>query len=651
MPLIAATLLVMVVVTLAWLFPAAPVKDFEGTGLIENGPSIEAGRQLLLYRLLLLATLCTSVIAVFRRDWLRFRFGPVEIAGAISWLVLLLVLITGLFPQMPPASVLPLFAGRYGVVLLPSRLLFIALALASAALVMLVLTLRSSGRWRGPLALSAIVISAVFCIDVAGLVAQLSLAETPPGTLDGVLWHFHAVFGIPYQGATADLQSYSPIVTALLRGMERAGAGLSWRAEIGFLQLSNLLYLALSLAVVVVRWPKQPLFWLLPVICVSPWVHSLHQGIFFPNQAGWRFLGFPAVMLLLLLLPRARGPVLSICCGAMAGWLIVWNAETGIAAAAGLATYTLLRNPATIRSAVQAAGLFAAAIAIGLGIGEGVSRLAGPGVFPYLGFFVARFTNASGYGLPFTLEPVAILIAIAATAALIGGCLAWGAAGASSGAARRAAIGSMILVWGSYYALRPDPWNLWSYTLGFAFLLTEQLHAARRLRGVSSLRALLRPAVPVLVLVLLPSAFGGQIQAAGSLLATITSTVTAGPSLGEVVIRPPDAKKIETLARGLDGDQGIAAVVSGKAYALAKLRPDLAARFFPDPQAAGFDRDRLGRLLDVLRARNGRILVEKPLGLAEGAEPPSGLEAMRKGLASTHTERAGPDGWVVFERK
>src|SRR5262249_41657299 len=71
--------------------------------------------------------------------------------------------------------------------------------------------------------------------------------------------------------------------------------------------------------------------------CYS-WINN-HQKLFFPNQSGWRFIGFPLMIVVMRHFAEASARRRAIAFGAAAVFALLWNVETGIAVLLALLVY------------------------------------------------------------------------------------------------------------------------------------------------------------------------------------------------------------------------------------------------------------------------------------------------------------------------
>src|SRR5262245_18684959 len=103
------------------------------------------------------------------------------------------------------------------------------------------------------------------------------------------------------------------------------------------MQLGNVLWLALVLLACFLWRRETAVIAAVTLLLVLPWTNNMHQNIFFPNQAGLRYLMFPCAVIACMLAGRGGARRAALPFGILAGAAILWNAETGIPVAAGLA--------------------------------------------------------------------------------------------------------------------------------------------------------------------------------------------------------------------------------------------------------------------------------------------------------------------------
>lgn len=218
-------------------------------------------------------------------------------------------------------------------------------------------------------------------------------------------------------------------------------------------------------------WSKRNKSFTLFVAAVAtPWVGALHVGVWHPNASGWRVLGFPVFLLVLLLLHSLPRPIAkAVVAGIASAILVLWNVETGIACTIGLGFLVLLtsyernRNLATIavNGCIMIGTLFIAVVVILLAT---VGTIA-------LKDFDLFFNFTSGYGgLRIGPDILALGIALAATYAVVRATTIARFSSPSARAIEHGALGFVLLIWFAYFLNRPHPWNLWTFIVLGPFL-------------------------------------------------------------------------------------------------------------------------------------------------------------------------------------
>jgi hypothetical protein len=218
--------------------------------------------------------------------------------------------------------------------------------------------------------------------------------------------------------------------------------------------------------------------WVSAAICAVPTVgiaSTAHVGILHPNQTGWRSLGFPIGMLVLLLV-RKRGAGAATILGCTAGLLLVLNTETGVVVAATFAVYLLFGLAQGRCTSKRLLTLFQYALTGALPLllvlawfRWQYAHLPEPDDI-HGGYSLTRFSAGYG-GLRLSLNIAWIVILVHSLLELVGACLR--VERLDERQRFRAAVAAAIVLWFGYFFNRPHPWNLWTFIFLYGFLVVE----------------------------------------------------------------------------------------------------------------------------------------------------------------------------------
>jgi hypothetical protein len=295
--------------------------------------------------------------------------------------------------------------------------------------------------------------------------------------------HFSTVFGLADRLAAGDrlgdgiYPKYGLLLHLALAAYQRHVRPLSMGDLIEFLQFSQFVYLACCVLVYYRFSRGRWWFCLLALLLVVPWYVYNHEAVLFPNQSAWRTIGFPLAILAIECVHGyglfLSSPVL----GCLAGLLLSLNTESGIASSLGLFAYLYFQ-------------------ALSSRSGRWVFRLFGLALFPlgliasWLGL-VLIIRSLLGYWLdPVILQQILHRLAFSSVTG-IGGMryrgevlpavlFAWSSwVLIRTALARRQTVGLtdsfricaavIALVWLSYFANRPEYWNLSSFFFLYGF--------------------------------------------------------------------------------------------------------------------------------------------------------------------------------------
>jgi hypothetical protein len=196
-------------------------------------------------------------------------------------------------------------------------------------------------------------------------------------------------------------------------------------------------------------------------------LNTLGESLWYPNQAGIRYIPFLIGIVILVRRVEAAKPSAAPL-GFAGGTIAVLSPECGIAVSAGFGSYVALmgmKRARPIGSALAALGLFLLVLVCSFAVFSTLSlRLFYAAAIPSPLEFLRLFV--SGYGSRVSrLDVFAGLLVFFGGHALIQG--AWYAVRGriTPQRAYRSAIGVMILVWLPYYINRMTPMNLWFETV------------------------------------------------------------------------------------------------------------------------------------------------------------------------------------------
>jgi hypothetical protein len=399
--------------------------------------------------------------------------------------------------------------------------------------------------------------AACFLVAYAGLVLVPGLLRSPDLSgastdfIEWAEWHYSIVVSQGDRLAkglklfTEVAPHYGYLGPAVLGLVERHFGLLSFGAHIRIVQIAQVAFCLLTI-ICYYLWSGRR--WLPTAICALPVLASagtLHVAVFHPNQSGWRSLGFPIGLLLLVM--RPSGTSRSWLLGIAWGGLVLLNPEIGIAVGASYLISIFLEHAelGNLRRFPRALATFALAAAVlpSLFI---VAFRGSFGYFPFpdstaSGTALSRFS--SGYGglrLYFDIGWVLILshCLYEATSA----ALALPALGERR--RTRAAIAGTILVWFGYFFNRPQPGNLWTFYFLYGFLLTDLVQPRVLARAGRALRRG-RLSIQLAVLMVILSENAGDIaRAATQGVSELRRPREASQELSGVEVNPATADRL-----------------------------------------------------------------------------------------------------------
>jgi hypothetical protein len=497
---------------------------------------------------------------------------------------------------------------------------------------------------------------------VPGLLKRPDLSSASADFIEWAEWHYSIVVSQGDRLAkglklfTEVTPHYGFLGPAVLGLAERHFGLFSFGKHIRIVQVAQILF-CLVAACCYYLWSGRK--WLPTAICALPVLASagtLHVAVFHPNQSGWRSLGFPVGLLLLLIRPSglSRSWVL----GLAWGGLLLLNPEIGIVVGTAYLTSIFLEHAELGRlpQLPRAVGSVVVAAAV-LPILFVVAFRSSFGYWPFPasngpGSALSRFS--SGYGglrLYFDIGWVLILshclyIATSAVLAL-----------PDLGERRRtrAAIAASVILWFGYFFNRPQAGNLWTFYFLYGFMLTDfvqpdaLVHAARKLKGG-------RLAVGLAVLTVILCENSGDIaRAAMQGVVEVKAPRRAGPELSDVRVNARDA---EPLAEKADFVKRRAAVTSLYYFTANSYFIPLLSDYYPDlPMADAYsecftDADFERLVAWITTKAPAELLFDDPeTNYAGPPERRHFTERLKGRLSSLYMAKGKASGWDVWIRR
>ncbi len=266
-------------------------------------------------------------------------------------------------------------------------------------------------------------------------------------------------------------------------------------------KLLQLTALAIFLAALYVLNRRNFLFLCLVALCMTAALTTVGLPVYFPNQAGVRYVPLLAGLLFLAWQRRAKRPGLPRFALA-SGLMIAANPETGLAFCAGSMLFLgagRLDETGRWRAALAAmlgGGLLS--LAIFAVVYQSLSLLLVENVQP--DFFSNIRTFGQGLGgivsRPHLMAPLVLVLAAHAVAR---GFFRAQKGRLTGTDAYQTAVGGVMLVWLVYYVAREDEWNIWFQSLLLLALVAPRLK--RPFRLLDTIRS--RPARYMAVLAIL----------------------------------------------------------------------------------------------------------------------------------------------------
>jgi hypothetical protein len=306
---------------------------------------------------------------------------------------------------------------------------------------------------------------------------------------------------------------YGLVTPVILGGVQRSFEPWTLGDYVHFVQAMQLVFLAMLLPSYA-RYAGGRWLLVLPAILLASLdFHFRSYLLIYPNLMGMRFLGFPVAFLAWWWAQKQPEGRAAVFLGGIAGACLLYNLETGVAVAAGLAVCVALRR----LGGRQASG--PRSIVVGLGFAGGMALVAAgllvlnrallgdwiePGSFLIVAWHMLVRSEGGFGGGPPTYDPLALVIFGHAAAVLV---WLWVERGTPLSFRRgaRALAASVIVVWFGYYSLRPNLGSLSSLYAPYGFLLLDTLRVVvLGARGRSLGRWKLGLSLAILALLVLP---------------------------------------------------------------------------------------------------------------------------------------------------
>lgn len=400
----------------------------------------------------------------------------------------------------------------------------------------------------------------------------------------------------------------------------------------------------------------------LAILFIAPWM-ELRQPLFvFPQVSSWRYFGFAAVPLIVLLLERTEAKTKFLILGITAGLCLLSDFASGISICVGLLAYTcfLKQQDARLKLIGLYLGGIIASIAVFFGIFAAIF-----GYLPSASAFVGDLKNtiweAAGGTAPalsYPFDPLAILILVH-TAYVCLTVVSQAKGSLSPRNALRLSIGIISLLWFVHYVNEPNTFALRACRVLYAFFLIDLfriLLVAKKIR-VHAKEPLWVPRLLLLAIVI-PAAVVSYQPAAERAWAMVSreskkeknaSLLVSGVWLPEEVGRElqKKAKYIERLPAEmphyyLTADSSFIPVLSQK----------VSAAPVADPTSLVFAKQCERLVQAITDAGANEVLVDDPdFVTSKGVVRRSCFDYLRVLLGRNYELMYTLDGWQVWQKK
>jgi hypothetical protein len=600
-----------------------------------------------------------------------FNSGPASLAAAALALIFVPAIIAAACWVFPPPVLgiyLILFGEKYGLLTILSPITYGIVGIASCCLAIVLL-------WRGRIpdhwTIWAALLVYAGVLAWPGLPLPIDLGGTAAGTLQTIEWHYDVFFGAKNDlvrglepagfGYGAGLSVFSALV-------EKTFGPFSFAGDVRLVQIGNIAFSVLTLAACWLWFRGRALAALLAVALVLPWIHNLHQNIFFPNQSGWRFIFFPIALVAFGLARfgrdgRAHDVKVALAFGFIAGTAILWNPETGLAVLLGLSSYLVGRMPRLdIRSLLFIGALFLLGAIVAIAAFSALYVVAFGRALPLARLAAAFVERLGGYpfGTPLSFDPLAFVILTSAIGAVLAGAWLRRTGPLTSAAAGAVGAGLIILVWAGYFLQRSSPWNLWCYLLPFSIIVgaawSSQIFsrpgASRAIRLATAAAAL------SVAFTIGPAIVAANIQVLASLDRAV-SRYASTPHSGEfsgVFLSAVEQAALRDRAAFLQTVPAGTLIVTGDSYLLPKLLGRRDIFWLPDPafgrrHDGGATMRELQVVVDGIHEKSPALILFDDEASAGGDDfHRKYFVALRAGIGDRYRPDSTQSGWSLWRR-
>ncbi len=537
--------------------------------------------------------------------------------------------------------------------------------------------------WRsraGPVrfAFWVLVLAAPLCMMLPGLLGTPDLRTGGLG-LRNVEWHYSIMPMCSDRLAEGERLIkdvrvyYGPLVPMAIAIMQRATGMFSFGDHVRVVQFFQLAFLFVFVGALFLMRPRHPIQVLVPLLMVLPWIHNNHIANYFPNQSGWRSLGLPVGVMLMLLAGEGIGGWTVFAYGVAAGALVFFNPETGLCLTLGILVFIFggMRSSKLGATAGRLApfpfGFSFSLIAFML-----VFRL-GLGTWPFdspRDFFMLSplmLNIPYGYGgLPLQADLAAFFIFAHVSYVFLCQAFIWSKRPLNVRERTVAGVAATMLLWFGFYMNRPAGWNLWTYLVLYAFLIFDGLSPQALESSWKRMRKAKMPLGAILFVMMLGPGVLSRFAEACCAIKNheriyfgefSQEELVSGVLLPEATAR--ELAKKSDLVNRLAG--GTHARGSGKdlvyftvnSFLMPKLSGIPAGVPFGSVFAETFTRKSYDELVALTLKRDPAvILFDDPDSPLAGLPPERSFYArLRKDLSHRYIRTGLMDGWEIWERK
>ncbi len=642
----------------------------------------DATAQLRAYGIFLLVLPAIGGLVFLRRGRVALpyiRRGAVRGLEVILAGVILTVTLFWVNSLQPSSEVGGVYWGGHSITAMPTigwpeaeRSLAIGVVVLAAILMLWAYTPR---RWLPRLALGAALLDCLM-LTLPGLLAPFRMEGVDFS--EWIILNAHYGFllgdnlqlraGLPF----VDLVDpyYGFLMPVLVAMGEQAFGAMDMAHTMRLVQLSQVVFLTIYGGALLVQSRGAWFGVAVALLLVAPWMSTVHFFIFYPNQTGYRYIGFALSLLAMSWLTRREVmgkpvPLAPWWLGGVTGLAILINYDTGAVVGVGAGLFLLLRLPfhagwpAYLSLVLRfVAGLLMVHAAFWLLVFWGV----GQGPKPLAGLFWPLFSadGEASIGLPLRVDSWIAVMAGFVAVAVVRVIVTSRFRAVGPDAALLAAVGTMFLLWLTYWVSRSAFFCDWSAFVLFGPFIVELMRPVN-LSRYTALACRFRPApgALVLALVVLPAAFVSQrrilpeaLEVSASLAAP---TRPAGRLVSGVWFRPDVGAFFEAKATGIRvaAGQGSVIYISANSFLLAILADHplpLRTRelVFGLKTQQNFD----DYVQQVLTASPDRILIDDDTAPVEMFKSiRHTLDEVQQALGGRYTQVSDTNGWRVLERR